>query len=112
MVRIANNSQYYGPGFWYFLHLISANVETENDKISVMYCIKIAKEKLFCEKCRKHFCQFVEKNPPEKYLYKKNGLFLWTCKAHNNANLITGKKKFSRQEIINLYYELKKSNLQ
>lgn len=93
-----------GPGTWYSLHTICAEATTPKRKALAILFIEILSERFRCEICRRHFAQYVILDPPQQYVDEKEGLFLWSFRAHNNANLITGKREFSYEEAKSLYY--------
>lgn len=107
LLKHENSPKYFGPGYWSLLHTIAANTVTSDDLKSVVYVIKTISKKLFCEKCRLHFLDYLEGNPVENHMNDSYSLFIWTCKAHNNANKITGKKLVTDSQMAKLYNELR-----
>jgi hypothetical protein len=49
-----------------------------------------------CPKCRAHFEEFVQKNPPD--LSTREDFFKWTVDAHNAVSLALGKPTVSLDE--------------
>ena len=95
--------KYYGPGNWDSLHLMAANAKTSDERNAVRYLIDLFSTKFCCKKCQKHFNNFLKKHPVSKYEDKKNGLFYWTWKSHNNASLLAGKKPLSYEKAKKIY---------
>ncbi len=102
-----NLSVYLGPGCWYTLHLMAANASTDLEKNAVIVLINLYKKHFFCEKCRLHFIEFINLDPPENHINNDEGLFLWTWRCHNNANKLIGKNLMSYDNAKNLYFNTK-----
>ena len=84
-----------GSGTWYSAHLMSFNLETEEDIIALYNFIQLLRRKFECITCRDHFNDFAKINDPEiamkkdvKDLKKKRtpeNLAKWLVDAHNGA---------------------------
>jgi hypothetical protein len=99
--------KYLGPGCWYTLHKMAAKAEKVEEKIAVLYLIKIYSTDFFCLKCQGHFNEFIKLNPPSSIVNNKEGLFHWTWMCHNNANALTGKPQISYENAKSLYFNTK-----
>lgn len=88
---------YFGPGVWKALHIISARAKTMSQKKSAIWSIKVLAEGIKCNNCRTHFLAFIEKNPIESYFNAKDnrgrivGIFKFTYDAHCAVQLFQGK---------------------
>jgi hypothetical protein len=84
-----------GAGVWYTMHLMSFNLETEDDIISLYNLILLLLRKFQCTTCRGHFNDFAKINNPQiamkndikdfKKKIKPENLAKWLVKAHNGA---------------------------
>jgi hypothetical protein len=105
-----------GPGIWWTIHRDARNADNE-EKFEA-FCIKI-RELHFdfpCMICKRHFGNYLEKNPPEKY---KNmfdavskeyvGAFVWTVEFHNAVNARLEKKIVSLPEAYTLFPKITES---
>ncbi|CAH6418697.1 Hypothetical protein POVN_LOCUS416 [uncultured virus] len=96
-----------GDGAWYALHLMCANAKTPEEKQACIYLIRLYRTKFLCERCQKHVDAFATVESPESYLNEPEGLFVWSWKAHNGANLAkdpTGKSQMNYEDAHTLYY--------
>lgn len=103
-------SIYFGPGCWYTLHMMGARAVDKSKKKAFLELVNLYKNDLFCNECQKHFIEFCILDPPEKYVDKEEGLFLWSWRCHNNANSLTGKEIVTYFDAKNLYYGFNQCN--
>jgi hypothetical protein len=95
-----------GPGTWYSLHLQSKRAIDIDKKKSCLEFINSLREEFFCLTCKNHFNDFCEKNPPPNINNSNpKDFFIWSVKAHNNANKLTGKPEMLYQDAEKLYYD-------
>lgn len=80
-----------GRGIWWLLHVSALYAKRSKHINAVLYNIEIIKNKFGCDKCKKHFKDFIKKHDPYKYA-KKGLIFEWTIMSHNNVNKIRNKK--------------------
>ena len=95
-----------GPGTWHTIHTIAANVKNQEDHQRACETIRLIQSTFYCEICKKHFGEYLEKFPPEneiksprssnvfeevidtstgdKFVVTK--LFHWTVRFHNKVN--------------------------
>jgi hypothetical protein len=111
--RINIDSNIWGPKAWFFIDTIILsypnNPNYEDIKIFKQFILSL--EKLLpCEKCRKHFGEFVNKNPlDESILSSKPNLIKWILKCHNNVRKIQKKDRITLDDFYNYY--IKNANL-
>jgi hypothetical protein len=112
--RINIDSNIWGPKAWFFIDTIILsypdNPNYEDIKIFKQFILSL--EKLLpCEKCRKHFGEFVNKNPlDESILSSKPNLIKWILKCHNNVRKIQKKDEITLDDFYNYY--IKNAKLQ
>jgi len=112
--RINIDSNIWGPKAWFFIDTIILsypnNPNYEDIKIYKDFILSL--EKLLpCEKCRKHFGEFINKNPlDESILSSKPNLIKWILKCHNNVRKIQKKDQITLDDFYNYY--IKNANLQ
>lgn len=95
-----------GPGTWHTIHTIAAAVKTPEDHQRACETIRLIQNSFYCEICKKHFGEYLDKFPPEneiksprsnnvfeevidtstgeKFIVTK--LFHWTVRFHNKVN--------------------------
>lgn len=91
-----------GKGVWWLLHNSAAAAKTTNEIEAVLFNISVIKKRFECENCRKNFKKTCKKNNPIEYA-KKGLIFEWTIYAHNEVNILQGKKRMSIHEARKLY---------
>lgn len=69
------NTEYWGPGTWCLLYSV-AETQTIEDTISFIHSLS---KVLPCDECKKHFNEYIEKNPP------KDNLKVWINTFHNSV---------------------------
>jgi hypothetical protein len=89
-----------GSGIWYIIHKEAIICQ---DKKSYINFIHRLKNSFPCEACKKHFTEYIEKNPIEQYLQVDKGLFIWTWKFHNSVNRRLGKPEMSYEDAEKMY---------
>lgn len=95
----------YGPGIWFMLHLQAAHATTPQEKQCFLTTVKTLADHFPCHDCRKHFNDYLRSNPPENYLNKDKGLFLWTWEFHDAVNKRLGKQSMTFDEAWKQYKE-------
>src|SRR5579871_2866809 len=103
-LKSLHNPEYVGPGVWTMFHIMSADAKTPEQKKAVLYFIDVLTRKFTCKTCQDHLKAFIVQDPPEQYVNESEGLFGWGHRAHNNANLITGKSQMSYDDAKDLFY--------
>ena len=112
--RINIDSNIWGPKAWFFIDTIILsypnNPNYEDIKIYKEFILSL--EKLLpCEKCRKHFGNFINKNPlDESILSSKPNLIKWILKCHNSVRKIQKKDAITLDDFYSYY--AKENNLQ
>ena len=93
-----SDPRYIGPGAWSMLHLAAKRADVEGHtgrtgpRTSMFLgMVEMYRESFPCGDCRKHFDDFCKINPPILSDNKQMSAFHWSWRAHNNANIITGK---------------------
>ena len=92
---------------WWVLHKLcmkaSSSSATREDVNAALALINLYATDFYCRDCQKHFERFIRKNPIEKYINLHNGLFYWSWKAHNNADIHSGHKQISYDDAKRMY---------
>lgn len=106
-----STASYIGPGIWFSLHsLCMAAVDEKNKSIAYAY-ITFIKERFPCKQCRDHFTEYCLKDPPANSEKLKDGLFGWSVRCHNNANILTKKEEVSYEDVYALYSKFKEGEV-
>ena len=107
------NPSLWGPHFWQAMHYISVAYPQEptiEDKENLKLFINSLKNIIPCEKCRLHFSQHFNKNPlTDIILSSRINVINWFRNIHNYVNVMTGKKTWTYDDVINKY-ETNQSN--
>lgn len=85
-----------GPGVWYSLHLMSFNLDDEDDIVALFNFIQLLRRKFECPSCRDHFNDFALKSDPKIAMENDikdlnrgltpEHLAKWLIEAHNGAS--------------------------
>lgn len=98
-----------GPGYWAALHTMAAMSTTPELERAFPLYVRGFAERFKCEKCRRHFLDYLAKHPIEPYLGRRDsfgtkiGAFLWTWEFHNHANRFLGKCQPTFEEAFAFY---------
>jgi len=85
----------FGPGTWFSMHVIGANVKNINDLFEGCKTIKTILTSLKCLECRNHALEYEKANPLDKLLICKHTnhtggkmtcLHKWLVDFHNTVN--------------------------
>ena len=96
----------WGPPFWFILHTISFNYPDKPkyiEKQQTLMFFESLKNILPCMICKEHYKKFMKQNPISPYLDNKKSLINWVLELHNHANVITGEKIWTLEELQNHY---------
>ena len=77
----------WGPNAWVFLHAISLQYPskpTSIEKTKHREWLNNLKYVIPCQKCRNHFSEYIDRNPPT--LGSKKEYVEWIWKLHNDVN--------------------------
>ncbi len=112
--RINISGVTWGSKGWFFIDTIVLSYPdypSSKDKEEYKNFILSMQKVLPCEKCRKHFRQFMEKNPlNDKVLSSKKSFVEWILAAHNNVRKMQNKDQISLDDFYNYY--IKENNLE
>jgi hypothetical protein len=76
-----------GPGMWLTIHILAFNSTTIDSQKIFCSTIKIICSNIPCSNCRQHAMDYIESNPPEKYISEDSkSIFKWSCDFHNDVN--------------------------
>jgi hypothetical protein len=112
--RININSNTWGPKAWFFIDTVILSYPDypnyEDIKIYKQFILSL--EKLLpCEKCRKHFGDFLNKHPlDDTVLSSKPNLIKWILKCHNNVRKMQKKNEITLDDFYSYY--IKENKLQ
>jgi hypothetical protein len=101
----------WGSHGWNFIHNIALGYDDKynyQQKSNYINFFNILGDVIPCEKCSKHYKDYIIKNPPN--INNKDSLFKWTVDIHNNVNKILNKKQISYKEAYNIWLNKKKYN--
>lgn len=66
----------WGPHFWRTMECIACTMNKGNKK-NVQFFFDTLRGILPCEKCRNHYCRYMDKYPLQDYLYSPLTLLIW-----------------------------------
>lgn len=93
--------------YWHYLHWLTYNYPnnpTNEDKEEIIKLINVMKtDGIRCEKCLKHFNEWLDENDIIIALSNNISLFKYFFDLHNNINKNKQKKIFSIKKAINIY---------
>ena len=76
-----------GPGMWLTIHILAFHSTTKDSQKIFCSAIRIICSNIPCSNCRQHALDYIESNPPEKYVSEDSkSIFKWSCDFHNNVN--------------------------
>lgn len=87
--------RFLSPGIWHAIHETSL----KDPSLSAML-IKYYSLNFFCDHCRGHMNEHIQKNPIDRY---RGSLFHWTVDFHNSVNKRLGKKIMTYEEALSIY---------
>ena len=97
----------WGPNGWFFLHSIAFNYPNNpsvNDKTNYKMFFQQLSNVLPCEICSQHFKKNLEKYPlNEEVLQNNKNINQWLINIHNEVNLLNKKRKYTYDEVFNMY---------
>ena len=100
------NPEIWGPGAWTFLHTITLNYPNNPDIDVIDYhknFFILLKNIIPCEKCKKHYSQYLIDNPIGDVLNNKQDFVIWLNKLHNVINVRNNKPEMNIKNMIKLY---------
>lgn len=93
--------------YWYYLHWFTYNYPnkpTDKDKKEVKKLVNVMrKDGIKCDKCRKHFNNWLNTYDINSFLNNRRLLFTYFFKLHNKVNKQNKKKILSLHEATNIY---------
>lgn len=105
--RINIDGATWGPKGWFFIDTIVLSYPdfpSSKDKEEYKNFIKATQKVLPCEKCRKHFRNYIEKNPINDIVLSSKKKFVeWILGAHNNVRRMQNKDEISIDDFYNYY---------
>jgi hypothetical protein len=98
------NPDIWGPPLWHQMHMktIHYNPKKDNKEEIIKYFENI-KNVLPCEKCKRHYENYLISRPIKFYLNTRDDLIHWLIDLHNEVNYRTGKKILSYKEARAIY---------
>ena len=88
-----------GPGIWFVIHLSAVKATTRDTKKAFRILIAELVDNFPCDECKKHFQEYVMKNPLEEV----EDYFYWTWVLHNQVNVRNGKEVVSYRQAKKFY---------
>ena len=101
----------WGPPAWKFLHTITfqyPEYPTDKDKKEYFIFFNSLRNVLPCPNCREHYSNNFQKYPIR--LESRNDLIEWLIDIHNEVNEMTQKRKYSYEEVYEIYNEIFEGN--
>lgn len=89
LYEIPKHPKEFGKGCWLAIHILAYNAKRIEDQKIFCRSVRVICSNLPCMTCRKHSTEYIESNPPEKYVSSDvRAMFKWSSDLHNNANKI------------------------
>ena len=100
-----------GPKLWYILHSLVYNYDINNEyhKLYVYQFLKLFKNLIPCNKCKKFYINFIKKYDPYIHI-KENNLVNWSISLHNTVNSKKNKEQMNKIDIDKIYLNKKIDN--
>jgi hypothetical protein len=101
-----SGKEYWGPRFWYLLHMISYSYpEKPTKRIQDTYYnyFLITCQIIPCDDCRKHFSKSIESKSLRFNLDNKQQVIDWFKSQHNDVNIVNGQRIYQGFEVDALY---------
>lgn len=115
--RMKNLEQYRGTiydfsdtskmrGAWHKMFCDAAKADGSTHEERVIVCSQIRNhcEHFQCLKCKAHYVRYLDNNPPEGSIEKKDGLFDWTLEFANSVSKAKGKELYDRKIIYPMFH--------
>lgn len=102
------NPEKWGYHGWHFIHNIALGYDetfSYQKKKNYIIFFDVISDVIPCEKCSKHYKEYILKNPPN--IKNKDSLFKWTVDIHNNVNKILNKDQISYDKAYNIWLDEK-----
>lgn len=101
----------WGPNAWRLIHSVAFTYPeqpSDADRRNYAQFFDSLGNVLPCVFCRKHYKEFMAKDPVTSDANMRNteALARWTVKLHNNVNERTGKRVYSFDEVREMYHTL------
>jgi len=96
------NVDFWGPGAWKFIHSISfayPEVPDEVDKQNMYQFLISLAYVLPCDRCRKHYKNWLKSNSPINAVSSRNTLSHWFVDLHNQINMRKHKPFFPFEKV-------------
>lgn len=83
------NPEIVGPGQWFVMHLLGAEVKSEADLTNYKRTIEIILNGIKCNECHSDAIKYYKNKPIDDY--RGVGIFYWSVDFHNYVNMKLGK---------------------
>ena len=96
----------WGPPLWKEMHIKTFNYPenpTQQDKVRIVKYFKNIKNRIPCDKCKRHYTRELFIDPVENHVNSKKKLIKWLIDLHNKVNARLGKRIISYKEAYSLY---------
>jgi hypothetical protein len=99
-----------GPGYWNILHKKAMLAVTKQQQEQFAHEFRELSELFPCIACRKHWQDYINKNPPEQSIGTtaptgSNSMFVYVWTFHNSVNVRIGKKYLDWPVAFSMYYD-------
>ena len=105
--RVNINSDIWGPKAWFFIDssiLGYPNNPSSDEKLAFLNFLTSLQIVIPCEKCRKHFSEYIKKYPLNNIiLSSKKKLVEWILECHNNVRRLQNKQILTIDDFYNYY---------
>ena len=93
-------------GAWHkmFCDAAKADGSTHEERVVVCGQIRYYCEHFQCLKCKAHFVRYLDVNPPEAAVERKDGLFDWTLDFANSVSKAKNKQQYDRETLYPMFH--------
>jgi len=92
-----------GPGLWFSIHFLALRAVDQERKLHFAQYINQLLVSFPCEKCVKHFQQYIDQHPLINYWHTELGMFKWSVNFHNDVNARLGGPQVPYEEVLYTY---------
>lgn len=102
------DSTVWGPPAWTFLHSITMTFPERPCELEKQFYKNFFKNLgnvLPCSKCQEHYNKHLLNMPLDEHINSRRELVEWLIELHNQVNISLGKRTYSYDEVMQIYYE-------
>lgn len=102
------DSNIWGPPAWTFLHSITMTYPERPGELEKQFYKNFFKNLgnvLPCSKCQEHYNNHLRDMPLDEHINSRKELVEWLITLHNQVNVSLGKRTYTYDEVMQIYYD-------